>query len=188
MIDQEQIYATWARQAATMAINASWTVWSQSAHDAIRQAQTQAMRNAQAMQNAQLTAPYGFVRRSHEEIEREIQEKARREAEAKARAEKLLLGVLTAEQRAELAERGHFYMRTKNGRRYRIDRHTHGNVYLLNDKGERVQRYCAQPDGVPRDDAIAAQKLALDADEESFLRVANMTVVNEAELLRAGRR
>lgn len=38
-----------------------------------------------------------------------------------------------------------------------------------------IERYCAQPGGVPVDDAVLAQKLALETDAAAFLRVANCT-------------
>lgn len=109
------------------------------------------------------------------ERERVAAEAAFKKQEAAARAEKLLFETLTPQQKEDIAKKGSFYLFTKSGRKYRIDRHTHGNVYLYDEKDRIVRKLCAQPSGVPTDDAILAQKLALEADEDSFLRVANAT-------------
>lgn len=94
---------------------------------------------------------------------------------AKGRAERLLLGALGPEQRKDLTEKNCFYLHTQSGRRYRIDRGTHGNVKLVDEKNGVISRFCAQPPGVPAEDAMLAQKLMLETDEQSFLRVANET-------------
>ena len=113
--------------------------------------------------------------RARADYERRTFERHAAEQAAKLRAEKLLLENLTSEQRDTLVGRGFFDVRSKTGKRYRIERSTHGNIHLLNANGNATHRLCAQPSGVPVDDAILAQKLALEADEESFLKVANVT-------------
>lgn len=98
---------------------------------------------------------------------------------AARRAEDLLRQNLTDEQREDLEKKNCFYLESlgKDGkrRRYRIDRGTHGNVKLLDDKGSIVGTYCVQPDNVPAADAMLAQKLWLETDEEAFRKVANFT-------------
>jgi hypothetical protein len=92
---------------------------------------------------------------------------------ANRRAEALLRGCLTPEQQHDLETKGCFYVETPGGRRYRIDRGTHGNVKRLDERGSILAGYCAQPNGIPVADSMLAQKLALEADEDGFLRVAN---------------
>jgi hypothetical protein len=79
--------------------------------------------------------------------------------------------------REEVVARGCFHLHTASGRRYRIERRTHGNVVLYDERGREVRRLCAQPHGVPVDDAVLAQKFQLEADEAAFLRVANATEI-----------
>lgn len=112
--------------------------------------------------------------RLHAEYEKRNAERHARELAARARAERLLLANLTAEQRETLLGRGFFEVKAKSGQRYKIGRSTHGNIVRLDDRGVAVARLCAQPSGVPVDDAILAQKLALETDEAAFLRVANV--------------
>lgn len=90
---------------------------------------------------------------------------------ATARARNLLLAHLSPAQRDSLARLGHFDVQVE-GRTYRIRQGTHGNVRLL-DAGREVRSFCAQPDGVPAEDAMLAQKLMIETDEAAFLRVAN---------------
>jgi hypothetical protein len=95
---------------------------------------------------------------------------------ASARAEELLLSLLTDEQAASYRERGWFEVRGSRGGRWRIrNRGQSGNVDLMPEIGEeREATYCAHPPGaLPDADAHAAQMLALVTDEEGFLRVAN---------------
>jgi hypothetical protein len=98
---------------------------------------------------------------------------------ARRRAEALLRGCLTDEQREDLEKKNCFYLRTiaKDGaeRRYRIDRGTHGNVKLLDKDGRILGAYCVQPRAVPTEDAMLAQKLWLEHDEEEFKKKANFT-------------
>jgi hypothetical protein len=97
----------------------------------------------------------------------------------KERAEKLLREALSKEQHKHLKEKGFFELvvhdsKKKATRTYRIHQGTHGNVRLV-EGGREVTRYCGQPVGVPVEDAMLAQKLMLETDEEGFLRVANAT-------------
>jgi hypothetical protein len=115
----------------------------------------------------------------YEARERELQAKLEAEREyrriAEGKAEILLNRLLTEEQRETLKEKRCFYMYS-NGKKYRIDRGQHGNVKLLDAKDQIVESYCIQPQGgIPDADAMAAQKLLLEADPETFVRVANIT-------------
>lgn len=92
---------------------------------------------------------------------------------ADERADKLLVECLSAAQRDSLTRLGYFDVEVR-GKTYRIKRGTHGNVEEIVD-GKPKRRFCIQPDGVPRGDAMLSQKLFLEADEAAFLRIANRT-------------
>lgn len=96
--------------------------------------------------------------------------------EARDKARQLLVAMLNLKQREQLA-RDRFFDVVAHGskRRYRVHEGTHGNVRLLDDTDREVVRYCAQPNGVPTEDAMLAQKLQLEHDEDAFLRIANAT-------------
>lgn len=161
-----------------------WTQWN-GTYPAIAQARLNnaAIENRIARINGIQGAAYVPPKKTEAEIQAELKrqqewEKQRleREAEqlaAKQKAEKLLLDNLSAEQRETLVKRGFFYLHLQNGKKYRLDRHTHGNVYLVDEANRVLKKFCAQPNGVPVDDAILAQKLTLELDEPAFLRVAN---------------
>lgn len=116
-------------------------------------------------------------REAREQRDREYRERyARNQAELRAardRANALLEKHLDERQKKDWKEKGWFIVDAKSGKKYRIDRGTHGNVKLLDETGRVVRGYCAQPNDVPEGDANLAQKLALEHDEEAFLRVAN---------------
>lgn len=98
------------------------------------------------------------------------EERAKEEA-ARTRARALLMQSLTRDQQRSLEERSYFDLNV-GGKHYRIRQGTHGNVRLVQGDRETVS-YCAQPDNVPAEDAMLAQKLMLETDEPAFLRVAN---------------
>lgn len=107
---------------------------------------------------------------------------ARRVAEldaANRRAEDLLRRELTEEQSRDLDKKGCFYLETVqpdgSRRKYRIDRGTHGNIKRLDDKGSIIETLCVQPGGVPTADAMLAQKLWLETNEEKLRKTANIT-------------
>lgn len=92
------------------------------------------------------------------------------------RARELLHSMLDVKQREQLQTSRFFEVISKNSRRtYRIHQGTHGNVKLLDDKGNEITSYCAQPDFVPTEDSMLAQKLMIEHEEEAFLKVANAT-------------
>jgi hypothetical protein len=119
--------------------------------------------------------------------QRERLEEARRErACAEERAKETLEELLTQEQIDDWRRTKAFELITQSGRRYRIRRGVSGNVRLIED-GQEVEALCAHPRtslhddagrylGVlPSEDVVIAQMLALNADEEGFRRVANIT-------------
>jgi len=112
-----------------------------------------------------------------------LADEARKKADARAsaarvKARKLLWDHLTDEQRQEATAHKRFHLTTRSGRIFRIKmgEGKHGNIKELVD-GREVASYCVAPVGheLPEEDALLAQKLALDHDELGFLKVANMT-------------
>ena len=104
---------------------------------------------------------------------------------AKARARRLLISMLTPDQRKELEEKNHFHLtvhdRSGSMRVYRIEHGYAGNVKLLGVAGQPVKRYCIHADyRLPYEDQMLAQKLLLESNEEHFLKVANMTQLRAA--------
>lgn len=102
--------------------------------------------------------------------ERRAAQLRRREEQeaAKARAEELLMGCLDEEQRHQLLTRGRFNVRSASGRLYVIERGYAGNVF----SGQT--RFCIHMDHrLPEADHMLAQKLLIETDEDSFLRIAN---------------
>lgn len=103
-------------------------------------------------------------------------------AAARERAQLLLNESLTEEQRAELADKGHFSFRSisKDGRvrHYRIKRGYMQNIHEIEPESGRIlNTICAHPQmRVPDEDAMLIQKLMLqDPDShDQFLRVANI--------------
>lgn len=98
------------------------------------------------------------------------EEKAR---EAAARAETLLLSILSERQREELHRDKAFVVEGRHAR-YRIRRGWSGNVDVIGRDGRIQRRLCAHPViHVPNADNMAAQKLMLETNEDEFLRIAN---------------
>ena len=108
---------------------------------------------------------------------------------SKERARHLLSSMLSPEQREEFQEDDCFHLRVIDGksgeeRVYRIDQGFQGNVKLLGPDGRPVKSYCihaktTDDEGrrLPNEDHMLAQKLLLQTDEESFLKIANMSHV-----------
>ncbi len=132
----------------------TWGQWATQVHE------TQEQRRAREERDVKMRA--------------ELAAQEKRRVHAKLRARKLLVDHLDAEQRKSYEEKGHFYLLTRSGKKYRIDQGTHGNVKLVDvTKNSLLGSYCIQPSGVPDEDAMLAQKLHLEMNEEEFLRVAN---------------
>ena len=134
-----------------------------------------------------LRAHPGYRKPTKEEVaaalKREAEHKAAAEKaeadrkKARERADLLLRESLTPQQREDLAAKNCFYLESidKDGKRrkYRIDRGTHGNIKLLDDANRIIGSYCVQPNGVPIEDAMLAQKLWIETDEAAFIKAAN---------------
>lgn len=94
---------------------------------------------------------------------------------AKEKAYKLLLSSLDDKQKTELKDKGFFHCKSRKGVVYRIYKGTHGNVKRLDDKGKEIEKLCIQPDNVPDFDAMLAQKLHIEYNEDDFRKTANIT-------------
>lgn len=122
-----------------------------------------------------------------ERLQREEEETAN----ARRTAKQLLLRFLTPEQRNKLEQHGYFDVRgSRTGHVYRIRQGSHGNIFKMHEDGQRmIAKYCGQPEGVPTEDMMLAQKLQIECDEDGFLAKANMTpLFAEDQVVYAGQR
>ena len=107
---------------------------------------------------------------------------------ASANARALLLSCLDTRQRKTFEKNGSFVVRSRDHRRrYRIDTGRAGNVSLLGPDRRPVVSFCIHlPIEYPDESTMLAQKLMLDAEEESFLLLANCKLLDDAayELLK----
>ncbi len=142
-------WTNWATTTATTSTNETWTLWVEPRPQPVSAAQQREQRERQAT--------------------------ATREREAaRVRAEKLLTQNLSKEQRADYKRLQEFRVIVPSGKSYLVRRGRAGNVYLLDEKGQRTRRYCAHPvERVPDEDTMLAQKLLLETDERAFLEMAN---------------
>lgn len=148
------VWGAWIGQTAAITQN-TWNVWTNQVY-----VRKETRREAAARR-----------RREREEAAR-LEAQMRERGKAEQRAEKLLIEHLTEEQQNTLAVFNYFDVKVGE-RIYRIRRGTHGNVRLVDEAGIERVSYCIQPPGVPAADAMLAQKLHLEANEQEFLRVAN---------------
>lgn len=96
-----------------------------------------------------------------------------REERATQRSRMLLYEHLTEEQIADLEELGHFQVLGMDGHQYRIMDKTIHNVFRLENDRPSVE-YCIVVQGrVPLYDQLLAQKMLLEADIDTFMRVSN---------------
>lgn len=124
-------------------------------------------------------------RAEYEAQERRVAEARRAHTErfdrmrgAADRAVRMLRRFLTAEQLAQYAQSKYFFVRGSLGGRYRIDYGAHGNVKRVDEQGAVLESLCVQPAGVPDGDAMLAQKLLLETNEQYVRDVANINVVH----------
>lgn len=157
----DSAWCTWNTATTTVIVGDTWKYWAAQAGIA----EDRDRRNIYVQPNAQEVAA-----RQVAVAAEAAKYRAEREA-AEARAKKLLVENISPAQRKQLADHGFFDV-VVSGRTYRIRWGTHGNVRLV-VKDREVRSFCIQPDDVPVGDAMLAQKLMLECDEASFLRIAN---------------
>jgi hypothetical protein len=92
-----------------------------------------------------------------------------------ARGMALLREWLSPEQRAQLdASRSFDVVGCHTGKRYRIRLGSRTNVYEIDQDGRPIIGWCFAPsENLVRGDVMLAQKIALEADENAALAVAN---------------
>jgi hypothetical protein len=114
------------------------------------------------------------------EARKKAEEAALKQVKARERARDLLHRHLDPQQRESLEKQGAFLVHTKRGV-YRVQRGVAGNIQFLGKPGlQPSERYCIHVPhqfGLPEEDHMLTQKLLLEADEDTFLRVANRTVM-----------
>lgn len=118
----------------------------------------------------------GFVETEADRQARIETERKRRQQRlaAEARAEELLRKYLSQEQKVTLDKHGWFEVNGKSGTLYRIRKGRSINVDVLDKKTKQVvHKLCAHPVmNVPDFDTMLTQKVMLEVDEASFLKVA----------------
>jgi len=125
------------------------------------------------------------IRISNEEYRRREAQRLQVEGErreARERAARLLNENLNEQQRLELAEKGHFHLRSlsRDGqeRIYRIRKGQVQNIHEVDASGRILNTICAHPRvAVPDEDAMLIQKLMLESPEghDDFLKIANIS-------------
>jgi hypothetical protein len=107
--------------------------------------------------------------------QRQVEQELARQEEAERRAEALLRRQLNDVQVAEFDRDRCFTVLSRDGQRCYLIRKGHErNIECLDSVGQRLHRLCAHPQAyLPDYDHMLAQKLALEADEDAFLRLAN---------------
>lgn len=115
------------------------------------------------------------MRQRHVEDMERAAERTREATAARARAEELLIEMLSDEQRATYEQQQWFAVRgSESGRVYRIGRGTVNNVSRLSADEQNIDRVlCAHPPEIPDADCHLAQMLLLVTNESEFVRIAN---------------
>lgn len=108
-----------------------------------------------------------------EQQSREYHEYRKVWKEAEVKARKLFRSKLTMQQLFTLDKSDYIMIRGSKGTIYRIYCNSASeNVESIDLQGGVSYCYCAAPIGVPLSDALLAQKLLIEADEDAFLEVA----------------
>lgn len=155
------VWNTWATNASTASTANIYTLWTN---------QTTVQPTAQPF--AQVTAPQGWAVQPPQSY-RHPDQTDEEWAEANEKAEALLTEYLGDEQVEELTRARKFCVRGSKGGVYEIHRGQIQNVYRIEGNDLRT-RWCAHPrETVPDPDAMLAQALMLETDEERFLAIAN---------------
>ena len=167
--------------AQLLADRVAWGVWNDR-YEVITEAKAEAQfvqrYSRRRLSEAELVAE---LKREKEE-RRLAEERAAKLKNAEANAEKLLRTCLSHEQLEDLDKKRCFYV-VVDGRvpgkkeKYRIDRDNH-QVKQLDEKGSIIRSFCIYTPGVPQPDTVLAQKLFLEASEETreqFWETANIS-------------
>ena len=120
------------------------------------------------------------------EVRRQANEAAARRklvnARANGNAERLLRSLLNPLQREQLETQRRFFVIGQDGNRYEVStQKNHENVWLVDEEGNRKERYCIYlSGGSPMADNHAAQLLMLKNEIEKFKEIANIRVLESA--------
>lgn len=175
---------------AAMSLNSVWTSWVTTSTTTITGA-TGYQRGGSLYGLPSETAEQreARARRDAERMARVAEAETQRAAlavQARDRALETLRLVLTDEQWTQYEREERFELITQSGKRYRISRGHAGNVKLIEDD-EIAESLCVHPrmaafdeahrhvGDLPNEDAVIAQVLALQTDEDAFRKVANIT-------------
>lgn len=169
------VFAGWVTQTYTATSTTVWTTWVTTSWDGSIVTGS----NGWHCEPAELTAEQQAAQELRTAARRE---QARSEVLARQRAARralaTLLRFISAEQREELRQHGHFLVRGgASGNLYRIRRGRVANIDVLDGAGAVLLRLCAHPAlEVPDSDTMLAQALHLQsaANEEQFVRTANV--------------
>lgn len=165
-------FATY-QTSVTMQTSATWYAWNNAQANVYQQAQWAQWQGGIVSAKTKKRAAQQQAEwdRAQAEARRQMEEQRAKIFEAQKRARALLMTNLSPAQRESL-EKYRFFDIGIEGKTYRIHQGTHGNVRQV-ENGREIVTFCAQPDDVPTEDAMLAQKLMLETDEAAFLRVAN---------------
>lgn len=155
------VYSTTASSCAWQEWNTTWTTWQGSTNSTSTNYVWQAWNGVYVPAITQIYTP----------------PRTPEQEEAETKAEQLLREHLTEEQAASLDKKDAFLVSVKSGRRYKIKRGTHGNVREVDAQGKEIRSFCIQPADVPTADAMLAQKLMLEHDENGFHLIANARAI-----------
>ena len=176
MSTTEDVWYTWADTSTTTTVtNDTWVTWTTDSTGEVRDVRRHVgapQRSYQPPQRTpeQIRAQEARLERAR--IDREVA--ARKRQEAITRADELLMGSLSQEQKVDMERDGFFFVDSKRpGRRYRLRNGRSGNVDVM-ENNTVLHRLCAHPAmQVPDGDTRLAQKLMLEHQEEAFLGRAN---------------
>ena len=155
-------FPTWCNNTSTVSTSTIWPGWC----DGI----------ASTMEERQL-----FIGRINERIDQlpavdRQPHISQKKVAARKKAEALLKANLNKAQRKQFKKDKYFTVYGgKTKRRYHIREGTISNITECDENGILKRRLCAHPLDVPVHDTMLAQKLMLEHDEETFLRVANFS-------------
>ena len=179
IIDMDPTWRNWVSSTSATTATASyiWTSWVQ---DAILHKQLRRVDRGQnlpprvVMTPEQIEAERVARRIEQERMAAEVKAANAAREIAKEKANKLLRSALSPKQLEELNSKGHFHCKSNKGHLYRIHVGTHGNVRRV-EAGKEIESLCIQPDNVPTGDAMLAQKLMIETDEDTFRKIANIS-------------
>lgn len=167
---------------AQVANRAAWNVWNDR-YALISEAATDAQRIMRYSRRRLTEAELVAELQREKQLREQAEARAAKLKAADATAEKLLRTCLSPQQIEDLDKKNCFYVivegKDRKKEKYRIDRHRHV-VAQLDAKGSIIREFCIYVPGVPQADTMLAQKLFLEASDETrsqFWETANITTL-----------